>query len=96
MQNSVLGLPISYAAKSENPFAWRYKAMDNLVYATPFEWKQSAKDSHFGGPNFKKQIDVGSLLKTWRFLYGPLHNMFSGFSFTNELATEGVDYTWCS
>ena len=69
MQNSVLGLPISYAAKSENPFAWRYKAMDNLVYATPFEWKQSAKDSHFGGPNFKKQIDVGSLLKTWRFLY---------------------------
>ena len=90
MQNSVLGLPISYAAKSENPFAWRYKAMDNLVYATPFEWKQSAKDSNFSGLNIKKQIDVGPELKTWRLLYGPLHNMFSGFSFTNELAPEGV------
>ena len=44
----VFGLSISHAARImkksfDNPFGWRYQAMDNLAYATPFEWKQSAK-----------------------------------------------------
>ena len=31
--------------------------MDNLAYATPFEWKQSAKDSDFDAGNIMKNIE---------------------------------------
>ena len=62
MQNSVLGLPISHATIGQNPFSWRYKAINNNGFATPFEWKQSAKDSDFVAPNIKKEIDGGSEL----------------------------------
>ena len=31
--------------------------MNNLAYATPFEWKQSAKDSDFDAGNIIKNIE---------------------------------------
>ena len=42
--------------------------MDNFVYATPLEWKQSAKNSDFGAPNIKKEIDQGSELLQYMYI----------------------------